>query len=250
LSVDYYNRYTYDIIARIPVPVTYGDSAPYSNDAEMSNKGWEILLSHHHSLFNDFNYTIGGNLTLNKNNVEKYSTPAVTGSETWGYTIYEEGYEWGAYYGYEWTGGFFNNTTEIDAQPTQVGTPEKPGDLKFVDQNNDGVIDADDRIAIGTRTPNIIYGFNVGFDYKGFDFYSFFQGTADVHTYMLWTIAWPFNNYTWQPIYDDQLDYWTPQNMDASSPRLSVEQNVHNRVTSTYTVRKASYLRLKHVEIG
>ena len=244
MSFDYYNRLTYDILSTIPVPNTFGDDAPFSNDAKMSNKGVEILVTHNNTILDNLSYNISGHLTFNRNNVEKYSTPSI------GNNIYEEGYEWGAYYGYEWSGYFFESMEDVANYPTQVGTPERPGDLMFVDQNSDDVIDENDRVELGTRTPGFVYGFNAGLNYRNIDLSVLFQGVGDAYKYMPWNILWPFNAESWQPIYEHQLDFWSPENLDATMPRISVQQNAHNKVFSSYTVKNASYLRLKNIELG
>jgi len=150
--------------------------------------------------------------------------------------------------------GLFKDQDEIDSSPTQTFSPVKPGDIKYMDLNGDGQIDANDMTQIGNPAiPQIVYGFGLSAQYKKFDLAVFFQGAGK--TSILMGDIHPFNaqySQLYQFIADD---YWTETNPNpnAAYPRLVSEQtpNTHNNhQQSTYWLRDGSFLRLKNLEIG
>lgn len=242
VSFDYYDRYTDDILAKVPVSYLYGLEAPLSNAGAMRNRGVEISLGHTHKVGN-VNYGINGYIAFNKNKVEKYPNPEK------GDKIKMEGYAWDSFYGYECT-GIFMSDEEAATEPTHSAYA-KAGDLKFKDQNNDGEINAEDRVVLGNTIPNITYGFNLSARYKDFDFLASFQGVADVYRTVDRESMWGFIDGA--NAQEKHLDRTLVENGKVISeghyPRTLISQS-HNRVMSSFLAMNASYLRLKNLQVG
>ncbi|GHT43630.1 SusC/RagA family TonB-linked outer membrane protein [Bacteroidia bacterium] len=241
-SVDYYDRYTDNILAVVPVSMIFGLNAPVSNAGAMRNRGVELTLGHTKTIV-DFNYGVDGYVAFNKNKVEKYPNPSK------GEAIRMEGYSWDAYYGYECIGIFMSNE---EAASSPVHSPiVRAGDLKFKDQNGDGKIDADDRVVLGNRIPDITYGFNFSATYKGIDFLASFQGAAKVYRTIDGQSMWPFSNGS-NP-QTKHLDRTIVENGKVTKlgyyPKTLVSQT-QNTAMSSFRVLNSSYLRLKNLQVG
>ena len=241
-TFDYYNRYTKDILTVVPVSLSYGLDAPTTNSGAMSNKGIEISLGHRNTI-GDFTYNLNGYITNNKNNVETFENPSISNR------IKKEGIPWNSYYGYECIGKFMNEE-ELATEPThnkKVGV----GDLKFKDQNNDGKINGADRVVLGSETPNITYGLNLELGYKGFSLLANFQGVADAYREYAETKL--FAMVKGDNAYEMHLDRAIVENgvvvKDGFFPRTLIEHE-HNVETSSFTVMKTDYLRLKNLQLG
>ncbi|TLU90033.1 SusC/RagA family TonB-linked outer membrane protein [Dyadobacter sediminis] len=239
LTADYYNRYTDNILVAVPVSSIYGLPAPTVNAGAMRNKGIELVIGHANRL-GDFSYNVSFNVGINRNNVEKYANPAKTKR------IQAEGYPWNAFFGYE-AAGFYQTDEQVQTLPKVVGSPVQKGDLIFKDQNNDGVINGNDRIDLGSDIPKTTYGLNLTARFKNFDLVVLGQGAADVKQYLQDQVQFAFvNGYKAQT---KHLDRWTPETPDARFPKTHVSQ-WHNYAISSFSVVNASYLRLKNLQIG
>ncbi len=241
-GIDYYDRYTDNILTSVPVSFIYGLDAPVSNAGAMRNRGLEVQLGHRKS-FGKFEYGISGYTAFNNNKVEKYLNPSK------GSTIRMEGEAWDSFYGYECI-GIFQSDDEV--KTSAVHSPfSKAGDLKFKDQNNDGRIDANDRVVLGNTIPNITYGFNLDLKYKGFDLNAFFQGAADVYRTVDRESMWGFIDGA--NAQRKHLDRTIVENgvvvKQGHYPRVLISQS-HNRVMSSFLAMNSSYLRLKNLQIG
>ena len=129
------------------------------------------------------------------------------------------------------------------------GDPVQPGDLIYKDLNEDGVVDLiNDRKVIGSHIPRYTFGFRGGMNYKAIDFSFFFQGVGKVDGLLTGPARHAFISESAMP-QDIHLDRWTPQNTDASYPRLTYQQSYNQRL-STYWLEDASYIRLKNVQLG
>jgi TonB-linked SusC/RagA family outer membrane protein len=147
----------------------------------------------------------------------------------------------------------FTDEADVRNSPPQFNDSEiLPGDIKYVDVNNDGVIDNDDYVPVGYPTvPEIIYGFGISSGYKGFDFSFFFQGSGRSSFYINPATIAPFiNNRNALTIIAD--NHWSYDNPDPHAfwPRMSVETVLNNNRQSTWWLRDGSFLRLKSLEIG
>ena len=241
VTADYYVKNTYDILLRLPIPATMGLTAPFQNAGQVRNVGWDLQLAHRNQV-RGVDYGVSLVLSDVRNEVIDLKD---TGPYIGGYTIIREGDPINALYGYEAT-GLFQSEEEVAGHATQFGDVA-PGDIKYRDQNGDGVINADDRVVLGNTIPRYTYGLSLDAAYRSFDLSVFLQGIGDANGYLDRDAAWAFHNggkiQTWQ------MDYWTPDNPDAAYPRLTFTLP-NNKQVSSYWMTDASYLRLKSVVLG
>lgn len=247
IAVEYFEKNTTDILLPISLPSVVGDVAPtIVNAGEVSNKGFEFSLNYRNS-DHEFKYSINANVATLTNNVEKLhpNVPNIVGEVT----RTSVGQPLNAYYGYKMV-GIYQNQAEIDDHLSGTLNPNvKPGDIKFRDINNDGVISADnDREFIGGPIPELTYGLTFSSSYKGFDFSFLLQGVEGVDRYnqgkqILDFDTRPFNYTT------AILGAWDGEGSSNTIPRVAFEDNGSSRVSSIF-VEDASYLRLKNIEFG
>ena len=248
----YFKEDRKDILANrsLSVPLSFGANLPTENIGRVTNKGIEVVLSHNNRISNDLSYFVSGNFTYAKNKIieaaEAINVPAgkrITGRPN------------GGYYGYKAIGIFkdaadFNNSPKTAAFLATSG----PGDIKYEDLSGpngtpDGVIDDFDVTYLGGGAlPEIIYGISGGINYKGFEASFLFQGATRSQQYLTQNSAWAF--YNGGRVTEEWLDRWTPDRADASLPRLSLNANGNNYVTSSFWLKDATYLRLKNVEVA
>jgi TonB-linked SusC/RagA family outer membrane protein len=245
-SIDYYNRYTDDILAPIPVSVAFGLPAPVVNAGAMSNKGIELQLSHRNSI-GAVEYNVSANMAMNENKVENYPEPAL------GQTIRSVGESWDAWYGYEWI-GIYQTDEEAKASAHVVGAPVEAGDLIFKDQNGDGIVDASDRIVLGNQIPRLTYGFNFGLAYKNFDLTAFFQGASKAFNQLGGTM-WPLEKGNGGASLKMHFDRTIVEDgkviKQGHYPRtLTGGNQSHNNQMSSFRLFETDYLRLKNLQIG
>lgn len=247
INVDYFNKETDDILARINVPAQVGNlNGPITNLYGMSNKGVELSIVHQNSI-RDFKYIVGGNIAYVKNNVDYLAGDVQFTNGT--LSVIQEGHPVNSWFVYEAL-GYFQSEDEVRNHAFQHNNTA-PGDLKYRDVNNDGVIDLNDKQILGRSFPLFTYSGNVKMEYKGFDLAAFFQGIQDVDTYLEGRVSFPvFNGAGIQKEYF--YDHWTPENRDAKYPRLfdSAKGSLVNAQNSTFWLRDASYLRLKNLQLG
>ncbi|SFF59564.1 SusC/RagA family TonB-linked outer membrane protein [Sunxiuqinia elliptica] len=243
LGFDYYDRLTEDILTKIPVSAAYGLEAPVSNIGAMSNKGVELQLGHQGKV-GALNYAVSAYGTYNKNEVVTYPNPST------GDLLRREGDPWEAFYGYECIGKF-QTDEEASTLPHRTGL-EQAGDLRYKDQNNDGVIDSKDKVVIGTTQPKYTYGFTLQADYKQFDFSAFFQGAADVYRTFNRELMWGFIDGA--NAQEKHLDRTIVENgtvvKDGYFPRVLPNNYAINSALSTFSVMRSDYLRLKNITLG
>lgn len=176
IAFDWYKKTTKDWLVQAPVLASYGTGAPYINGGDVTNKGIEVALKWNDQIGSDFTYGIGLNVAWNKNEVTRIANEegiihgAVNVLAQGMGEIYraQEGYPIGYFYGYK-TAGIFQNKEQIANTQVKLEGAE-PGDLIYVDTNNDGAITEADQTMIGNPHPDVTAGFNLNFGYKGFDF--------------------------------------------------------------------------------
>lgn len=242
LAAEYYIRNTSDILLEIPVPMTIGLAYPYQNAGKVRNKGWDLSLSWNDRT-GDFDYGISFNISDVHNEVtDLYGTgPYIDGSR-----ITAEGYPIQALFGYE-SAGLFQTQEEVDNAPLQFGALA-PGDIRYADQNGDNVINADDRVVLGDPFPRYTFGMNLTANFKGFDFSMLLQGIGKRDAYLQGDAVWAFFNAG--KIQQWHQDYWTPDNPDASYPRLVATTSHNNYNTTDFWIWSASYLRMRNLTLG
>ncbi|MDD4256438.1 MAG: TonB-dependent receptor [Bacteroidales bacterium] len=244
-SADWYKKRTTGMLMDIPVPAYSGDSAPTGNVGVMDNTGWEFDLRYRFQI-GSVNFNLGGNATYldnllielgNENGWANYDSHKIGTL-----TRAENGYPFPFFYGWK-TDGIFQNWSEVEAG---IQPKAQPGDVRFVDMNNDGVINDDDRTYIGKGMPDWSFGLNLGFEWKGLDFNAFFQGVYGVQVYNVTRRTDLY--YINLPGY--MMDRWTGEGSSDRIPRYSFESANENWRASDLWVEDGSYLRLKNVQIG
>ncbi len=239
-ALDVYNKDTEGILTQATIPASVGLSAPTINYGSMNNKGFEVLLSHRKKV-REVNYSVDFNFSLNRNKITKLISPS------YGLLSNQVGHEFGAYYMTEWI-GIFQSQEEIDNAPVHPNNP-MPGDLRFKDQNSDGVIDADDRVILPGRYPKFIYGGNVRLDWKNIDLSMFIQGVAGQKHYITRRGEWPFLRMA--PPTTEWRNAWTPENPTNDMPALYIWPYAPIWATAnSYSLKNTSYVRLKNIQIG
>jgi TonB-linked SusC/RagA family outer membrane protein len=265
LSVDYYNKTTKDLIEQVAVSSQAGvENPPYGNAGKVRNTGFEFGANYNKKI-GEVNFNIYGNLSTVSSEVLELSS--LTTEMTHDYTIdggtnpklYSTvGQPWYSYKLVK-TAGIFQSQQEIDNYiwtDPQTGTTRKiqpnarPGDLKFVDFNNDGQISDSDRQYMGSYLPKLTYSFGASAEWKGFDFSFYFQGVAGVKIYN----GVKAHGYTGRGtayVLSDVLDSWT-YNHNSDIPRLVFGGDPNNTYStaSDFYLENGNYLRLKNVTIG
>jgi hypothetical protein len=233
----------------LPQPATSGfGSTGYENVGEIENKGMEFQLIWKDNV-GKLNYNINANFTTNKNEVihlGEFNEAITSGLFFDMSTRTEVGHSIREFYGYV-TDGLFQNQSEIDAHADQPGAV--PGDVRFKDVNNDGVINSEDRTFIGNPYPDMFFGLNLGLAYKGFDISVFFQGQYRNEIYnatKFWLTNSGYNYNKGTAI----LERWTEEGSSSSEPRLTtIDANQNARGSDRY-IEDGSYLKLKNLQIG
>lgn len=255
VTLDIFKENRNNILAnRESEPMLVGANLPAYNLGEMENHGWEIDLNYRNKIqkFNywgRFNYSFARNKILFRDEVPKrYAYQMGTGRRK------------DQFYGLIFD-GFYNSWEEINALDRPIsawsGNKLQPGDMRYIDVNKDGYIDNYDMVPIGyTPIPEIIYGFSLGANYKGFDFSLLFQGATNVSIKYYGHSMWPFAKGE-ESAKSLILGRWTEERYKAGEkitfPRLALNPNRetdHNYHESDFWTRDASYLRLKNAEIG
>lgn len=246
LNFDYYMKETEGILLELPIPSVIGLSAPPQNAGVVQNKGWELAITHRHNT-GDFNYSITANLADVKNKIISLAGtgPYISGGPNEILTIRQEGLPIDAYYGYR-TQGFFQTEEEVENYPV-FDPATGPGDVKYIDINEDGAINSEDYVMIGSSIPRYTFGLNLNMGYKNFDLNLFLQGVGKVN-------GLPSGAFREQGNWGgfalaSGLDYWTPENTDAAFPRPKA-QTIHNSQMSDFWMIDASYVKLKNLQIG
>ncbi len=258
LTADYYVKNTKDILLTVPIPISSGGANdPIRNAGKIRNNGFEFNLGWMDQPNPDISYGINLIGSFNKNKVIAMGSESgsikggstnqnITTSET------KAGYPIGGYWLIS-TAGYFNSQEEVDAYAKdgkKIQPAAKLGDIKFVDANNDGVINDDDRVFQGSPFPDFTFALNGNMRYKNFDLSIGLQGVLGNKIY----------NATRQTLEDvtkgsnflaSCLDYWTPENKNASHPRLTWDDpNRNTRAESDRYLENGSYLRLRSVQLG
>ncbi len=267
-SFDYYSRLTDDILQPLPLPFTIGiNNSPDVNLAQVSNKGIELQLDWNDRIGDDIEYNFGVNLTTVKNRVVKLTDEIADGRVLAnGYYGIQVGRSIGFIYGYQMD-GIFQTQAEVDAWKAQhtdeAGSQDdlSPGDIRFADlfgnpgegefKSNapDGLINANDKTALGKTIPGYFYGFNMGASYKQFDISLQWQGVGNVQKVnQVRASGEGMTGHANQLA--SVLNRWTPTNPSTTIPRALRDDPVGNTRFSSRIVEDADYLRLQNLQIG
>ena len=220
---------------------------PWINVGKMHNRGIDASLDYHQKIGQvditaRANFTYAHNTILDNDQPEwEYAYQNRIGQSNWQtFGLVAD--------------GLFQSQEEIDAWPTQKFGEVKPGDIRYVDINGDGVVDDYDKKPIGfPDVPEISYGFGASVRWKGFDVSIFFQGIDNVNFFINNSYTQPFiaNKTRHSNVFADLYgNYWTEDNPDAKYPRLTIGSNTNNNQASTFWMVDGRYIRLKNAEIG
>ena len=251
-TADYYKKKTNGMLMEMNIPFYVGEAKPIGNVGKMENSGIELEAAYKFRV-SDWNFRVSANASYLKNKLIEYGNES--GWEnldsfqgTGDISRAENGKPFPFFYGYK-TAGIFQNTDEVKAykndkgellQPTAV-----PGDVRFVDVDGNGIIDANDRTDIGKGMPDWTFGFNLGVSWKNFDLNMMWQGTAgnDIYDATRRTDIATSNLPSWM------LNRWTGEGTSNRIPRFVQGDNVNWQSSDLY-VYDGSYLRLKNIQLG
>ncbi|GBU07409.1 SusC/RagA family TonB-linked outer membrane protein [Bacteroidales bacterium] len=257
LGFDYYNKETSDVLVQVPIPALSGvTQEPWKNAAKVQNRGFEVSIGYRTKI-NELSINLYGNLGHVKNKVLSLGSDnnEIFHSSYRGTNITRSfvGEPIVHFYGYK-NGGVFKSQTEIDNYVDDKGNKiqanAKPGDLKFLDINNDGQIDDKDKTKIGSGFPDLTYGLGLDMNYKGFDFAFFFQGVAGYDIFNALKYEGMFVSGGYNQFAQILDRFHSENNPDGNLPRLTVRDVNDNRRMSDYYIDKGDYLRLKNLSIG
>jgi len=254
VNADFYIKTTKDWLVQAPILATAGAGAPFINGGDVKNTGIELALTWNDHV-GSFNYNAGINGAYNKNKVGNIPTEdgIIHGSTNMLYDNSDEfyraqnGHPIGYFWGYK-TAGIFQNEQEItdwkNAKKGILQSSVKPGDVKYVDINKDGVINAEDKTDLGNGMPDFTFGFNFGFDYKGFDF------SVNANGVMGNKIVQSYRNHS-----NKQANYttaflqrWTGEGTSNKYPRVT-ENNINWQFSDLF-LQDGDFLRISNITLG
>jgi TonB-dependent starch-binding outer membrane protein SusC len=252
-SIDYYVKTTGGLLEVIPIPAHVGNSPPFANVGSVQNRGIELAIDWRH-VTNRFRYSVGINGAYNRNRMTRIGNEeGVLPGATWAVagmvTRTELGKPIAHFWGYK-TDGIFQNEAEVFQHIGPAGRMlqprAKPGDVRFVDDNGDGVINENDRTMIGNPTPPLTFGMNGSAGFRQMDISMYFVGSYGNDV---------FNGAQRQDLRFTNrsaaiLDRWTGEGTSNSVPRYTwIDVNNNYRVSDLY-IEDGSFIRLKNIQIG
>ena len=261
VTLDWYNRTTKDILLSVPVPITYALTGYVDNIGKVRNQGIEFAVNYNDK-FGPVRFQFGVNGCYNMNEVLNlginYSNGEAVEYISLGYDQYScrdvVGMAMNQFYGYAVDGFLNENETKSYAEggwaDYEGSSIRRAGDLKYVDQNGDGKINADDRVYLGSQDPKFTFGFHLNLGWKNWDLIAFFQGAANVHRYMADALGGLGNsdtklNIIWR-------DSYIVKGEGAKYPNLGIPgQNYSgNGGQNSFWLQNASYVRMKDLQLG
>ena len=265
IIVDYFNKDTKDLLWQRPLAATVGgtNQTVWDNIGKMNNKGFEMEINYRKQLNQNFGFNIAYNFSAIKNKMTEMDDDiayiGVPSSQLHSVNFDQEisrsavGQPIGSFYVYK-EAGLFQSDSEIQNYKNSKGEllqpNAKPGDIKFVDVNGDGVINGSDRDFVGSPLPDVTMGLTLGVNFKGFDVSAFFQGTFGNEVYDLTRYLGDFYNQSQHNKNSRILNAWTPDNTNTSIPRVTMDDPNNNIRPSTYYIQNASFVRLKNLKVG
>lgn len=247
-GIDFYIRNTKDMLIWKKGPAWIGNRYDaQANIGEVRNTGLEITLGHANHI-GKFNYSVDANVSYVKNELTKLNG----GDPIYGdRVVSKEGLPLFTFWGYKYQGVYKTDEEAEVHLPgyTKAGSvnPYHAGDAIYADLNGDGIIDDNDKTALGNSFPKLSYGLNLTCDYQGFDLNLFFQGVTDNKIYNALRERLEGNG-TESALSKDMSNVWTADNIEGSIPNPA--GNSENMANSSRFIESGSYLRLKNLQIG
>ncbi len=255
---DYFVRKTTDILVGIDNPLTSGVSGETTfNAASMQNKGWEASFSYQ-DRWDNWAVGIGANVTHVKNSILAINPDLADDADrieidradnVW----WIRGEPINVIYGHRFA-GVFQSSEEINDAPDHsfIGRPA-PGDIRYTDQNGDGVINLDDRVVLGNRNPEWFYGINFRLSFKQIELSALLQGTGNAYV----NLARETGPFPFAGLRSYWLDAWTEERPNNEVPRVWVDRTGYNGQSieqagkySSFWMQNMRYARLKNVQIA
>lgn len=245
-SAEYFIKKNIDLLAQIDLNLSSGQifeinssrEKPYVNTASVENKGWEFMLGYRKQLTSDFGMDLNANFSTLRNNVLALGTnvqPITSGSYSSFFndspSITMPGHPIGSFYGYTIDG--------FDAE----------GNFIFTDTDDNGIINANDKVILGNPIPDFSYGLNATFTYRDFDLTMFWQGVSgnEIFNAKKYTYYFDYSN----NVVRDVLNAWSPDNQRTGIPIMKTQNtNGGNSLPSEFYIEDGSYLRLKNLQLG
>ena len=246
VQVDYFIKKNVDLLAQIDLNLSSGQvfeinsssEKPYVNSASVKNTGWEFLMNYRKQLTRDFSIDASFNFSTLKNkvlalgdNVQPITSGAMSSYFNDSPSITMPGHPIGSFYGYRIDG--------FDAS----------GDFIFSDTDNNGIVNAEDKVILGNPIPDFSYGLNINMTYKDFDLTMFFQGVAgnEIFNQMKYTYYFDYSN----NCVTDVLNAWSETNKNTNIPIMKTENtNGGNSLPSEFYIENGAYFRCKNFQIG
>jgi TonB-linked SusC/RagA family outer membrane protein len=226
------------------LPSFIGQDLPYENSGSVKSKGFEITLKHSKKV-GDFSYTVQGNASYANNEIT--AQEEVAGLNSWEYrTGQSVMQQWGLEVSPD---KFFKDQADIDASAKSSYSAVQPGDIKYMDQNGDNIIDSQDFVPMGNPSvPEWNFGLTLGCEYKGFDFNVLFTGIANRSLFV-------GNNVFLGLLDNNNITTEVAENSWGVSsnpkyPRLTNQLNLNNLQASSLWLKKVDFLRVQTLEVG
>ncbi len=260
LTLDYFDKTTDGMLLGVTVAAVLGNAGPIANIAKLKNEGFEVELGYNQN-FGELSVDLGGNLSYVENTIldlgqdREFLNGQFYGPQGVELTRTVEGEAIGSFFGYK-SDGLFQTQDDINAHTNADGEllqpNARPGDIKFLDTNGDGVFNENDRTIIGDPTPSYTYGITLDLAYKNFDLNMFAQGVWGNQIYnAVRRFDLPIANYT-----VDALNRWTGPGTSNSFPRLNLNDadpnsgNGNFSRASDFWLEDGSYFRIKTLQLG
>lgn len=244
VTFDWFDKTTEGILLNLPVPGVLGLNPAPTNAGSVKNVGWELALQHR-GAWREVDYGVSLNVSDVKNEIVDLAGtgPYFSGEKNW--FVRQEGYPIDALWGYR-TDGYYTQE-DLDAGYPTWAADAAPGDIKYVDLNEDGVIGPDDRTVLGSTQPRYTYGAALDLGWRNWDLNLHAQGVGKQDMAIMGAYV---ENGSWEGFaLKIGEDYWTPEDPDARFPRPQ-KQTQKNTEPSDHWVIDASYFRLKNVQLG
>lgn len=262
VEFDLWSRVTTDMLLQVPITFAAGDAnAPAFNVGQVTNEGIDLALNWSDQI-GDFSYSIGGNISTYRNNIDALNTEESrifgAGSRVPSMTVTQVGSPISSFFGFNVL-GIFQDQQEVENWP-EYGDYNAPGKFRIEDVNGDGQINDDDRTIIGNPHPDFTYGININLNYKNWGLNIFGNGSQgnDIFNYVRFFAD--FNTFqgnrstralydAWQPANPQApRSEWVAANPNATSPIMDANDQVSSRV-STYLIEDGSYFRIRNIQL-
>lgn len=260
LTMDYFNKETDDLLLERNLSPLFGgtNSSVWDNVGTMTNQGFELGINYQNDYQSNLRMTANLNLSVIRNELtslnEGIDFVGIDASSLRNNNFDQEvsrtavGQPIASFYGWV-ADGIFQNQTEIDNHAAQ-STGTSPGDIRFVDTNNDNIIDDKDRQFIGNPHPDLSANLNLNFEYMNIDMTMFFRSSFGSDIYDLTRYYSDFYNLSSYNKHSRIANAWSTENTGSSIPRLSLNDPNNNIRPSSYYVRDGSFVKLQSLQMG